>query len=419
MRTRLTATLLLTLLLLPAARTSALQTDELLAVTAMPLAVAAATDGSEVLTNDLIDVVRLLNAAAVPAPQFIEVVRFAPAAILVEETPDPFVEYLEDQYDAGLRGDEYVTVVQSRLRTYDLGPVDLNVVEQVPVRYVETTYFEPQTFFPETVQTRISPYYAVPMRTAYDRDDLIALAAMPLAVVAVSELSGVPAGDLFNLVSLLNAAAVPPVQFVETVRYSPAAFVVDDGREPFVVYLQERCDSGVRGPQFVTIVDDRLRSYDLGTVDIDVLSPRLVRYEPEVFYQPDEFFPPIVRTRVIERSSHPHGGPPGQIKKEIGVQTGAEVVHGSSRRRTVSGAAKNERNTQVIVSRERAGDRVIRKEPPGQAKKNDSRVAPAPPRQKEQKANAGNSGRGNKSENKGQGKGKGGNPGKGKGKDKS
>ncbi len=416
MRVLLTA-ILLTLSLLPAARTSALQTDELLAVTAMPLAVAAATDGSEVLANDLIDVVRLLNAAAVPAPQFIEIVRYVPAAIVVEETPDPFVAYLEDQYDAGIRGDEYVTVVQNRLRTYDLGPVDLNVVERVPVRYVETSYFEPQSFFPSTVQTRISPYYAVPMRAAYGRDDLIALAVMPLAVVAVSELSGVPAGDLFSLVGLLNAAAVPPVQFVETVRYAPAAFVVDDGREPFVVYLQERYDSGLRGPQFVTVVEDRLRTYDLGVFDIDVLSPRLVRYEPEVFFRPDEFFPPIVRTRVIERSAHPHGGPPGQIKKQIGVQTGAEVVHGSSRRRTVSGAAKNERNTQVIVTRERSGDRVIRNEPPGQAKKNNPHVAP--PRQQESKANAGNPGQGNKGENKGQGRGNGGNPGKGKGKDKS
>jgi hypothetical protein len=415
MRTLMPSILLLTLSLLPAARMSALQTDELLAVTAMPLAVAAATDGSEVLTNDLVDVVRLLNAAAVPAPQFIEVVRYTPAAIVVEETPDPFVAYLEDQYDAGLRGDEYVTVVQNRLRTYDLGPVDLNVVEPVAVRYVETSYFEPQTFFPEVVQTRISPYYAVPMRPAYDRDDLIALAAMPLAVVAVSELTGVPTGDLFNLVGLLNAAAVPPVQFVETVRYAPAALVVDDGREPFVVYLQERYDSGLRGPQFVTVVEDRLRTYDLGAFDIDVLSPRLVRYEPEVFSRPDDFFPPIVRTRVIERSTHPHGGPPGQIKKQIGVQTGAEVVHGNSRRRTVSGAARNERNTQVIVTRERTGDRVIRNEPPGQAKKNDARVAPS--RKQEPKANAGSPGQGKKDENKGQGKGKGGNPGKGKGKD--
>jgi hypothetical protein len=33
--------------------------------------------------------------------------------------------------------------------------------------------------------------------------------------------------------------------------------------------------------------------------------------------------------RVAEAKSHPHGGPPGQLKKQMGLQTGAEVVHGS------------------------------------------------------------------------------------------
>lgn len=380
----------------------ALQTDELLAVTAMPLAVETATNGTDVLTNDLFEVVRLLNAAAVPAPQFIQVVRYAPAAIIVEDTPDPFVAYMQDQYDSGLRGDKYVTVVQNRLQTYDLGPVNLNVVEPVAVSYGEASYYEPQRFFPEPVQMRIAPYYAVPVRT-YDRNDLIAMAAMPLAVAAVAQLSGVPSNDLFSLVRLLNAAAVPPVQFVETIRYSPAALVVQNNQQPFVLYLQDRYDSGLRGTQFVTVVEDRFRTYDLGAFDLNVLSPQLVTYERGVIYQPEVFFPPIVRTRVIERNSHPHGGPPGQIKKQIGVQTGAEVVHGSSRGRRVSGAAKNEKNTQVIVSRERADDRAGN-EPRGKVKNN-------------AKAGAENRGGGNKGG--GEGKGKADNPGKGKGKNKS
>jgi hypothetical protein len=32
---------------------------------------------------------------------------------------------------------------------------------------------------------------------------------------------------------------------------------------------------------------------------------------------------------------HPHGGPPGQLKKQLGLQTGAEVVHGEKRARSV------------------------------------------------------------------------------------
>jgi hypothetical protein len=277
----------------------------------------------------MVDVIRVLNAAAVPPPQFIEVVRYAPAAVVVEETPDPFVVYLRDQYDRGLRGGEFVTVVQNRLRTYDLGPVNLNVIEPVPVTYYEPSYYEPRTFFPPVVQTRITRYYAAPVRTRYTTNDLLALAAMPLAVVAASHLRGVPSGELFQMVTLLNAAAVPPVQFIEVVRYAPPALIIGDGRAPFIGYLQDRYDTGLRGTQFVTVIEDRLRTYDLGDFDLVVRSPRIVRYEPGVFYQPDLFFPAVVRTRVIERSSHPHGGPPGQIKKQIGVQTGAEVVHGS------------------------------------------------------------------------------------------
>ena len=31
---------------------------------------------------------------------------------------------------------------------------------------------------------------------------------------------------------------------------------------------------------------------------------------------------------VVRAHGNPHGGPPGQIKKQLGLQTGAEVVHG-------------------------------------------------------------------------------------------
>jgi hypothetical protein len=38
--------------------------------------------------------------------------------------------------------------------------------------------------------------------------------------------------------------------------------------------------------------------------------------------------PPEVVQRVESVKQHPHGGPPGQLKKIVGVQTGAEIVHG-------------------------------------------------------------------------------------------
>jgi len=40
--------------------------------------------------------------------------------------------------------------------------------------------------------------------------------------------------------------------------------------------------------------------------------------------------PPVVVSRVQEIRGNPHGGPPGQLKKELGLKTGAEVVHGQA-----------------------------------------------------------------------------------------
>jgi len=64
----------------------------------------------------------------------------------------------------------------------------------------------------------------------------------------------------------------------------------------------------------------------------------------------DEFLPPVVVTRVAR--SHPHGGPPGQLKKELGLQTGAEVVHGTTR----------SRNADHVVQERRARPRKVRSE---------------------------------------------------------
>lgn len=361
-------------------RAAALEGDELLALVAMPLAVAAVAETTEVPTTDMVEVVTVLNDAAVPPPQFIEIVRYAPAAIVVEERPDPFVVYLRDQYDAGLRGDRFVTVVQNRLRTYDLGPLDLNVVEPVQVTYLDTDsyyrpYYEPDTFFPPVVQTRITRQYVVPRTTVYDRNDLIALAAMPLAVAVASELTGVPSNDLFQMVSLLNQAQVPPAQFVEVVRYAPAALVIDDGREPFLVYLRDRYDAGLRGTQYVTVIESRLRDYDLGPFDID--RPRIVDYDPDIYYEPDIFFPPVVRTRIYEQSSHPHGGPPGQLKKELGLQTGAEVVHGSRTGGRIDVYEDRGRVERRVVreSSERGG-KAARKQSGGKSKRSSIRSEP-------------------------------------------
>jgi len=48
----------------------------------------------------------------------------------------------------------------------------------------------------------------------------------------------------------------------------------------------------------------------------------------QTFVMQEPYVPPVVITRVIEVRSHPHGGPPGQLKKQLGLKTGAQVVHG-------------------------------------------------------------------------------------------
>lgn len=156
--------------------------------------------------------------------------------------------------------------------------------------------------------------------------NLLALVAMPLAVAAVSEITDVPTNELLDMVSLLNRADVPPVQFVEVVRYVPVALVVEDTTQPrFIQIIQEREQSGLRGIQLVTFIEDRLRLYGLPTtVNFNVTAPRVVEIVDTV---EDPIVPVFVRTRVAQLHAHPHGGPPGQLKKQRGVQTGAEVVH--------------------------------------------------------------------------------------------
>lgn len=155
--------------------------------------------------------------------------------------------------------------------------------------------------------------------------DLLALVAMPLAVAAVSEITDVPANDLIDMVTLLNDANVPPVQFVETVRYVPVALIVEDDTQPrFVEVVREQEQAGVRGIQLVTFIENRLYTYGLpATVDIDVTAPRVIEIDDR------DIVPVFIRTRIAQRNAHPHGGPPGQLKKAAGVQTGAEIVHRS------------------------------------------------------------------------------------------
>lgn len=295
------AAVLVLLIVLPGT-TAALSTDDLLSVVAMPLAVAAVSEMAGVPTHDLMQVVSAMNRAAVPAPQFIEVIRYVPVA-LVEDTEPRFVTYVTTEVDRGVRGQQLAVSMADRLDSYGVREID---VVNPPVRIVERNYI------PTTVITRVEEQRVNPL----------SLVAMPLAVAAVADLTGVPRNELFNLVTSLNRAAVPPPQFIEIVRYAPVVLVDDRLQPEFLTFVDTSIDRGLSGVPLALAIDQRFRSY--GIDDVRVMQPA----EPLLVLRRDLIPAPVV-TRVAQISGHPHGGPPGQLKRELGVQTGAEVVHGT------------------------------------------------------------------------------------------
>lgn len=162
---------------------------------------------------------------------------------------------------------------------------------------------------------------------ALENEDLLALVAMPLAVAAVAEVTDVPVNELIDVVTLMNDAQVPPAQFIEVVRYAPLTLVVETDNQPqFAEFVRLQFDNGLRGTALINSIEDHMQVYGVSGVDFDVVAPRIVDID-------DDFIPNIVTTRVAEAKAHPHGGPPGQLKKRRGVQTGAEIVHGATGRK--------------------------------------------------------------------------------------
>jgi hypothetical protein len=282
----------------------ALQTDELIAVTAMPLAVADVVALPDVPRDEVITVVTTLNQAAVPAPQFVEIVRYVPVA-LVQPAEPRFVTYVTQEYQRGIVGEPLALAIADRYDTYGIESV--NVVDPAVVTLVERR----EMILPPVIVTRFQPV----------EFDPLALIAMPLAVAAVADIADVPANDLMRFVASLNQAMVPAPQFVEVVRYSPVVLVDRTATPQFIQFVTTEVDRGVIGRPLAFAIAERIETFQ--PVDIDIVAPRPVIVDRHVV------LPPVVVTRAA--SSHPHGGPPGQLKKQLGLQTGAEVVHGTRR----------------------------------------------------------------------------------------
>ena len=328
--------LLAVCLLAFAGSVQALSTDDLIAIGAMPLAVAEVTALPEVPRDDFVTVVTTLNRAAVPAPQFIEVVRYAPVA-LVETTEPRFVTYVTTEYERGIVGEPLAVAIANQYQTY--GITDVDVVDPPVVTVVE------RQILPPVVVTRFQPV----------EFDPLALIAMPLAVAAVSDLTGIAQNDLINFVTSLNRAMVPAPQFVEVVRYSPVVLVDSTASPQFLQFVTTEVDRGLFGRPLAIAIAERLQTVE--QVDLDLVDPVFV-------VDRDQILPPVVVTQFA--SDHPHGGPPGQLKKQLGLKTGAEVVHGTSPRRPTAA------RTTRVRSVDRDDNRVT------QRRSRPQRVEPAP-----------------------------------------
>src|SRR3954470_4082351 len=273
------AALLLTLLALIPAHASALNTNDLLSLVAMPLAVDAVSRVTGVPQDQLAQLVSSLNQANVPPAQFVDTLRYAPVAL---QQPD-FVPYVQTQASQGINGVQLVNVIDQRLPQYGVKPVE--VVDVTPTYVLSDNYI-------------YSPTSSIGSGTS---NDLLSLIAMPLAAAALSAIAGIPQDQLALLLGTLNQANVPPAQFVDTLRYVPVALVE---QPDFVPYVQTQVSNGVTGPALVTVIDQRLPEF--------VPAPAPAASNIVVT---QDYVPPVVRTRVAEWHAHPHGGPPGQLKK--------------------------------------------------------------------------------------------------------
>jgi hypothetical protein len=314
------AALLLILLALMPVRASALNTNDLLSLVAMPLAVDAVSRVNGVPQDQLTQFVSTLNQAEVPPPQFVRIVRYAPVALQQAD----FVPYVVTQRAEGINGSQLVEVIDQRLPQYGVTLQPVEVVDVTPAYVLSDNYI----------------YSPTPTLAYGNSNNLLSLIAMPLAVAALSEMDGVPQDQLASLLGILNQGNLPPAQFVDTLRYVPVALVE---QPDFVPYVQTQVSNGVTGPALVTVIDQRLPYYAPTPAASNIVVTQ-------------DYIPRPVRTRVAEWHTHPHGGPPGQLKKIYGVQTGAEVVHGSKPGRQFT--------PQPVV----IAPRVVHI-PPGQAKK--------------------------------------------------
>ena len=281
---------LLMLSVIPCAR--ALDTydpNQILSYVAMPLAVDSVCNVNGVQTDQVGQLVSYMNQANVDPNDFADVFRYVPVALVMraDNRPD-FVQWVGGEVNQGVVGGALVTAMESQLRTYD---------QALPASYVTTQTYD-RTYRrrrrPIYLDAYASDYVPVAVRTYCDHEliEPMSLIEMPVAVADVVDL-GVPLGRLGNLVVQLNLGDVPPLQFVELMRYAPAALVVNGpyyGQPDFVQYVQTQVGDGVTGYPLVQNVYQQLPAYGV--------SPQIDMVPPAYAASQTYYVPPVVQNWV-------------------------------------------------------------------------------------------------------------------------
>jgi hypothetical protein len=313
---KITSLLLLLLAFVPwqASAFDTRQESDLLSYVAMPLAVSAVCDVRGVQTDRVGRLATYLDQANVSPTDFIDVFRYVPVALVIRSDGRPdFVEWVHSEMGRGIAGEELVVSMESQLRTYD---------DYVPVSTRRSTRRE---------YTRNDYAYAyesdyVPVKIRHHCDDLVreplSMLEMPVAVTSVCDL-GVPVERVSSFAIELNLGRVPPLQFVELMRYAPAALVVDRRyqREPdFVQFVRTRRLQGSYGYPLVQDVDRQLRVYDVQP-RIDYASasygnaayPIPARIDNYVAPYEPQYIPPTIQTRMrseyVQRAAYTQAAP--------------------------------------------------------------------------------------------------------------
>ncbi|HEV2720886.1 MAG TPA: hypothetical protein VG323_12770 [Thermoanaerobaculia bacterium] len=281
--------------------------DEILSYTAMPLAVSNVCDVRGVQTDEVGDLVTYMDRANVPPDQFINVFRYVPVALVLNSGRQPdFVQWVGNEVDQGVVGDQLVLAMEQRLTTYGNHVVTASSFRYQPVRYYRhhRRYYRPIydiAYEPNYIPAPIVRYVDYEMLEPY------ALIDEPVAVANVVDL-GVPIARIGNFVLQLDLAGVAPVQTVELLRYAPAPLLAANyyGQPDFVQYVYDQRIGGVTGYGLVSAIDQQLPVYGVVSPQIDLAPPVYIApstYVPSYvssYVAPVDpaWVPPTVRTQV-------------------------------------------------------------------------------------------------------------------------